>query len=426
MKVCIIGAGSSGIATAKVFSEHGIDFDCYEKGSQIGGVWNYNNDNGLSSAYKSLHINTSKQMMGFSDFPMPDDYPDYPHHSLIYNYFNRYVDYFNIRKHIQFKTIVEKVEKIDSANYLVSLSNKKQIIYNAVIVCNGHHWHPKYPSFEGSFGGKILHAHYYKTPNAFEQKKILIVGIGNSAVDIASELSMVAEKVVVSTRSSAYIIPKYLFGIPTDHISKPPLAFLPLEIQRLSLKTALFLNIGNQEKYGVPLPKRPLLTEHPTISQDFLSKVGHGKIKIKGNIKRLHEKEILFEDGTSEEFDTLIYATGYQIVFPFFDKNFISIEDNQVNFYHKVVPTEHENLYFIGLIQPLGAIMPLAELQAKWVAKLINQEVTLPSKKEMERIIKKDKINMEKRYFKSNRHTVQVDFYPYKKLIEDEIKNRKK
>lgn len=237
---------------------------------------------------------------------------------------------------------------------------------------------------------------------------------------------MVAEKVVVSTRSSAYIIPKYLFGIPTDHISKPPLAFLPLEIQRLSLKTALFLNIGNQEKYGVPLPKRPLLTEHPTISQDFLSKVGHGKIKIKGNIKRLHEKEILFEDGTSEEFDTLIYATGYQIVFPFFDKNFISIEDNQVNFYHKVVPTEHENLYFIGLIQPLGAIMPLAELQAKWVAKLINQEVTLPSKREMERIIKKDKINMEKRYFKSNRHTVQVDFYPYKKLIEDEIKNRKK
>ena len=88
MKVCIIGAGSSGIVTGKTLSQSGIDFDCYEKGSFIGGVWKYNNDNDLSSAYKSLHINTSKQMMSFSDFPMPNNYPDYPHHSLIFDYFN--------------------------------------------------------------------------------------------------------------------------------------------------------------------------------------------------------------------------------------------------------------------------------------------------------------------------------------------------
>ena len=425
MKVCIIGAGSSGIVTAKTLSQSGIDFDCYEKGSFIGGVWKYNNDNDLSSAYKSLHINTSKQMMSFSDFPMPNNYPDYPHHSLIFDYFNEYVDYFNIRKSIQFNTEVEKVEKIATSEYLVSLSNKKQIIYNAIIVCNGHHWKPKHPNFEGIFNGKTLHAHFYKTPNEFDNKRVLIVGIGNSAVDIACELSTNAKKVVVSTRSSAYIIPKYLFGIPTDHISKPPLAFFPLEIQRLSLKTALLLNSGNQENYGVPIPKRPLLTEHPTISQDFLSKVGHGKIKVKGNIKRFNQKEVIFENDDVEEFDTIIFATGYQISFPFFDKNFISIKDNDVSFYHKVVSTEHANLFFIGLLQPLGAIMPLAEIQAKWVSKLLNKEVILPPKEVMEKTIKKDKLAMEKRYVKSNRHTIQVDFYPYKKIIEDEIKSKR-
>ena len=189
--------------------------------------------------------------------------------------------------------------------------------------------------------------------------------------------------------------------------------------------TALLLNSGNQENYGVPIPKRPLLTEHPTISQDFLSKVGHGKIKVKGNIKRFNQKEVIFENDDVEEFDTIIFATGYQISFPFFDKNFISIKDNDVSFYHKVVSTEHQNLFFIGLLQPLGAIMPLAEIQAKWVSKLLNKEVILPPKEVMEKTIKKDKLAMEKRYVKSNRHTIQVDFYPYKKIIEDEIKSKR-
>ncbi|MCL1473370.1 NAD(P)-binding protein [Argonema antarcticum] len=82
-KVCIIGAGSSGIATAKILHDRQIPFDCFEKGSGIGGNWRYNNDNAMSSAYKSLHINTSRYTMCYSDFPMPEDYPDFPHHSQV-------------------------------------------------------------------------------------------------------------------------------------------------------------------------------------------------------------------------------------------------------------------------------------------------------------------------------------------------------
>lgn len=420
-KVCVIGAGSSGIVVAKTLFENGIAFDVFEKGSKIGGNWLYNNDNGMSSSYKTLHINTSKQMMAYSDFPMPNDYPDYPHHSLIYEYFENYIDHFGFRHTIQFNTAVENVIP-ENGRYKVITSDGKSHIYTDVIVANGHHWNPKYPDFNGNFNGKTMHSHFYKTFEGFENKKILIVGIGNSAVDIACELSGVASKVVISTRSGAYIVPKYLFGVPTDHISKPPIAFMPMAVQRAALMTAILLNVGKQDNYGVPTPKRPILKEHPTISQELLNKVGHGKIKIKPNISLLKGDKVAFDDGSEEDFDIIIYATGYKITFPFFDKNFINPENNEIHLYHKVVHPIHEGLYFTGLIQPLGAIMPLAEVQAKWITALICGKCKKPSPTEMQRIINKDRENMRERYGQSSRHTVQVDFFPYKKLITDEMK----
>ncbi|MBK9328868.1 MAG: NAD(P)-binding domain-containing protein [Sphingobacteriales bacterium] len=421
MKVCIIGAGASGIAACKVMKENKIDFDCYEKGSDIGGLWWYGNDNGQNSVYKSLCINTSKQMMAYSDFPMPDDYPDYPHHSLIHQYFKDYAAHFGFEKDIHFKTTATQVEK-KGDKYLVTTDKTGTKEYDAVLVCNGHHWKPKYASFDGTFDGKVLHAHDYKTVDGFEDKSVLVIGIGNSAVDIACELCTVAKKVVISTRSGAYIIPKYLFGIPTDHISKPPLAYAPLFLQRAALQTALQINVGKQENYGVPTPNRPILSEHPTISQDLLNKVGHGKVKIRPNVKMLNGNAVIFDDGTEETFDVLIYCTGYSITFPFFDKNFLDPKDNNVQLYHKVVHPEHKNLFFLGLIQPLGAIMPLSEMQAKWIAGILSGKSKLPSKEKMHQTIKEDRAEMKKRYKDSERHTVQVDFYPYKRLLEQAMK----
>lgn len=418
MKACIIGAGSSGIAACKVLNENGIDFDCYEKGSDVGGLWWYDNDNGQNSIYKSLCINTSKQMMAFSDFPMPADYPVYPHHSLIHHYFRNYVDHFGFRDKIRFRTAVTHVEK-QGEHYIVTTDSGIKTEYDAVLVCNGHHWKPRMVQFEGTFSGLELHAHDYKTPETFTDKSVLIIGIGNSAVDIACEVSTVAKRTVISTRSGAYIIPKYLFGIPTDHISKPPLAYAPLALQRLTLETALRINVGNQEDYGVPVPKRPILSEHPTISQDLLNKVGHGKVHIKPNVQRLNGHRVVFTDGTEEDFDAIIYCTGYKMSFPFLDKTLMDPgEQNQADLYLKVVHPEHRHLYFLGLIQPLGAIMPLSEVQARWIARILNGKCKLPSREKMQKNIQEERAAMQKRYKDSARHTVQVDFYPYKRQIE--------
>ena len=423
MKACIIGAGASGIAACKVFKDYGIDFDCYEKGSDIGGLWWFGNDNGMSSIYQTLCINTSRQMMAYSDFPMPREYPDYPGHQLIHQYFRSYADHFGFRDRIHFQTPVLHIEKRGSA-YFVDTDKAKNLEYDAVIVCNGHHWNPKMVKFDGKFSGKEMHSHDYKSAVEFSGKKVLVVGIGNSAVDIACEVSSVAARTVISTRSSAYIVPKYLFGVPTDHISKPPLAYAPLFFQRIALRTMLLLNVGRQKKYGVPVPDRPILSEHPTVSQNLLNLVKEGKVHIKPNIKKLDGNSVSFEDGTAEIFDVIIYSTGYYITFPFFDSSFINPKENEMPLYHKVVHPEYENLFFLGLLQPLGAIMPLSEQQAIWVAKILKGKVALPGKEFMLQVIENDRNSMRRRYKSSSRHTIQVDFYPYIKLLTDEVKAR--
>lgn len=112
-QVCVIGAGSSGIAACQVLQARGIAFDCYEAGSEIGGNWRYLNDNNMSSAYKSLHINTSRQIMEYKAFPMSDVYPTYPNHQHIARYFDAFVDHFGFRDRIQFQTEVTSVRPAD-------------------------------------------------------------------------------------------------------------------------------------------------------------------------------------------------------------------------------------------------------------------------------------------------------------------------
>ncbi len=423
--VCIIGAGSSGITAAKTLKEHKISFDCFEKGTQIGGNWRFNNDNGMSSAYRSLHINTNRMIMAYSDYPMPAEYPMFPHHSHIINYFDDYVNHFGVRKDIQFNTEVKNVTRNDVGTYTVETSNGV-FVYDNVIIANGHHWNPRFPepAFKGNFTGEVLHSHYYKEVEQLKGKDVLVVGIGNSAVDIACEAARTySGNVVISTRSGANIVPNWLWSIPFDSLANSLTSKLPIAIQRLFLGSALRLARGKQEDFGVPKPKRPLLSEHPTLSQDLLNLSGRGLVKFKPNIKEFRGKTVVFEDGTEQDFDMIVYATGYKVTFPFLkDQSFNVSETNDFRLYKKVIHPDFQGLYFLALIQPLGAIMPLAEVQSKWIAKILKGQTKLPNKAEMLKSIQEDKQAMAKRYKESPRHTLQVDFHPYKESIEREMK----
>ncbi|MEM9598697.1 MAG: NAD(P)-binding domain-containing protein [Acidobacteriota bacterium] len=425
-KVCIVGAGSSGIATAKVLAEHGVPFDCLEKGSGVGGNWRFRNDNGMSASYASLHINTSKERMAYSDYPMPADFPDYPHHSQILQYFEDYVDHFGFRDRLRFRTGVERIEPEDGAWRVTSRSeddgSEHTEVYRAVAVANGHHWHPRWPDFPGDFGGRVMHSHSYETFEGFEGRRVLLVGIGNSAVDIACELSRVSEKVFLSTRRSAHILPKYAFGKPIDHFTTPRSSKFPLWMQLKSFEFVLGVARGNQERFGVPKPEHHLLQAHPTISADLLNLVGHGRIHMKPNLDRLDGDGVVFVDGSREEVDTVIYCTGYRIRFPFLDEGLIAPERNEVGLYRQVVHPDHPGLYFVGLVQPLGAIMPLAEAQSQWIARLLTGSTSLPDRRKMVRGIERDRDAMRRRYVTSDRHTIQVDFYPYLHQVQKEMR----
>ncbi len=430
-KVCVIGAGSSGIASCQVLNARGIPFACFEKGSGVGGNWRYENDNGMSSAYRSLHINTSRGLMAYRTLPMPENYPDYPNHFQIAAYFDEYVDHFGFRDKIAFRTEVVSVEPVDG-EWEVTVEDaggrRTSDRYRAVMVANGHHWDPRWPepSFSGSdqFEGEQIHVHDYREPEILRDKRVLVLGIGNSATDIAVESSRIGEKTFLAMRRGAYVLPKYMGGKPTDESASAWLTRLPLPVQRFFISRMVGLTAGDMTAYGLPKPDHKLLEAHPTISAELLSRLGHGDIAVKPNIDRYPGgRTVRFADGSEEEIDLVVYCTGYKITFPFFDPKLLAAPENRMPpLYRRVAAVDHPGLYFIGLIQPLGAIMPIAEAQSEWVADLLGGRGSLPPAAEMRKAVTETETRMRKRYVASKRHTIQVDFHPYLREIQHERK----
>jgi cation diffusion facilitator CzcD-associated flavoprotein CzcO len=423
--VCVIGAGSSGIAAAKALHERGIPFDCFEKSDQVGGNWVFGNRNGMSSAYRSLHINTSRERMEYSDFPMPKSYPDFPHHTHIAEYFNDYVDRFGVRDRIVFETGVERARRGDDGVWTVTLDSGDTRTYDALAVANGHHWDPRWPepAFPGEFNGTQMHAHYYVDNGDFRDKNVLVVGIGNSAMDIAVESSFVARNTFLSSRRGAYILPKYLFGRPLDQIGVNALTGkLPWGFRQAILSAMYRVGVGKVQDYGLPEPDHKLGDAHPTISADFLNRIAHGEMTWKPNPSRLDGDRVVFDDGSAEEIDIIVYCTGYKVTFPFFDEDFVSAPDNDLPLFRRVFKPGIDNLAFVGLLQPLGAIMPLAEAQGRWLASYLRGEYRLPTLVEMEADVRAERERMFRRYVASKRHTMQVDFDNYLYELGRELK----
>ncbi len=414
--VCLIGAGSSGIAAAKALHERGIPFDCFEKSDRVGGNWVFGNTNGMSSSYRSLHINTSRTRMEYTDFPMPESYPDFPHHTHIAEYFDAYVDHFGFRDRIVFETGVEHAARGEDGTWTVRLDTGEERRYDALAVANGHHWDPRWPepAFPGSFDGEQMHAHHYVDNEPFKGRRVLVLGIGNSAMDIAVESSFVAEKTILASRRGAHVIPKYLFGRPLDQIGVNKLTgALPWAFRKAIFTSVYRVGVGRMEDYGLPRPDHDLGDAHPTISADFLNRIAHGEVAYKPNVAELLGDRVRFEDGSVETIDMIVYCTGYKVTFPFFDEDFVSAPDNDLPLFRRVFHPDLDGLFFVGLLQPLGAIMPLAEAQGQWIAAYLRGEYALPDPAALRADMEHERAKMFKRYVASKRHTMQVDFDNY-------------
>jgi dimethylaniline monooxygenase (N-oxide forming) len=416
-RVAVIGAGSSGIAAIKALHQRRFDVTGFEKSDRVGGNWVYQNVNGMSSAYRSLHINTSRERMEYADFPMPKSYPDFPHHTHIARYFDDYVDHFGFRDRIRFRTGVERASRTAEGVWELTLDDGTSERFDALFVANGHHWDARWPepAFPGSdvFAGLQLHSHDYtgEDPNFFRDRSVVVLGMGNSAMDIAVEASFSAGHVYLAARRGAHVIPKYLFGRPLDQYAASP--HIPFKVRRGVYKAMLRVAVGDMERYGLPKPDHEFGSAHPTISDDILSRIAHGTITPKPNIAALTARTVRFSDGSEVAADIVVYCTGYRVTFPFFPPDLIAAPDNDLPLFRRVFHPAVDNVFFIGLLQPLGAIMPLAAAQSEWVCDYLAGRYALPGRSVMHADMDEERREMFARYVPSKRHTMQVDFDDY-------------
>ncbi|CAG8449939.1 4418_t:CDS:2 [Dentiscutata erythropus] len=415
-RVAIIGAGSSGLAALKQCLADNLDPICFEQTSYVGGLWNFveiddENKDPHSSAYKSLVINTSKEMMTFSDFPIPAEWPTYLHNSLV------------AKPYIKFHTTVARVSYLPDHRWKVKYitcvdkdqnqNSEHEEIFDYVMVCNGHHRKHRWPKYKGmdEFKGEQTHSHFYRR-----------------GIDIAVELSHIASQVYLCVRRGTlpWIIPRLIGGKPVDHLANRFSTYFP---NSRSTFTKLIVQTVGPHPPSLQ-PTVPYYSSHPTVKSDFFERLSTGTIIVTKNILELmpdETKSIKFVDGsTVENIDAIIYATGYNIDFPFLDREIVNggpeieqefedeYKENLSWMYKMMFPPNFRNIAFIGLIQPVGAIFPITEMQSRYVTSLIKGFIDpLPSPQDMNTAIKNYHNKLRKRYYLSARHTIQVDYLTY-------------
>ncbi|NWW27191.1 FMO5 monooxygenase, partial [Falcunculus frontatus] len=431
-RVAIIGAGASGLCALKCCLDEGLEPTCFERSKDIGGLWRFEEhpEDGRASIYHSVVINASKELMCFSDFPIPEDFPNYMHNSKIMEYFRMYAQHFDLLRHIRFRTSVCRVSKrpdfASSGQWeVVTESEGKQeaAVFDAVLVCSGHHTDAHLPlsSFPGleKFEGWYLHSRDYKNPQPFLGKQVVVVGIGNSGIDIAVELSHAAKQVFLSTKRGSWVLHRVAEnGYPSDftYISRftqllqkllPPNVINSIVERKLNARF-------DHALYGLK-PKHRVLHQHPTVNDDLPNRIISGRVRMKPNIQEFTETSAIFEDGTREDVDAVVFATGYSFSFPFLEG--FKVVENQIPLYKFVFPPDLEKptLAFIGFIQPLGPIMPISELQCRWATRVFKGKSSTPPCHPYPVPPCQTRLPSlpAHRYVKSQRHTIQVDYVPY-------------
>ena len=420
-RYCVIGAGPSGLTAAKNLKDYGISYDHFERESEIGGNWWI--EHPRSAVMHSTHLISSKGMSHFRGFPMPDDYPDYPHHRLMCEYFRSYARHFDLNENIIFNTSVEWLERADDhSGWDVKLSSGETRHYRGVIICNGHLWDARYPDFPGEFSGESMHSQQFKTPEILTGKRVLVVGAGNSGCDIAVEAVHHAARVFHSTRRGYYYIPKFILGKPIDKFGETAYKLgLPLWLRQRFNMLLLKLYWGDLTRYGLQKPDHKILETHPIANSQLVYHIGHGDITPKPNVEALRGDRVAFADGTEESIDLIVYATGFNIRFPFIDEKHLNWSGFGPKLYLHAFHPRYDDLFVVGLLQPDGGIFHLMDFQAQLIARFIDAGQHNPVAADTFRQRKtgtQPNIRGGIRHLDTSRHFLEIDHYTYQKEIE--------
>jgi hypothetical protein len=370
-RYAIIGAGFSGLGVAAAFRRHGIAFDVFEADDDLGGNWYH-------GVYETVHIISSRKTTEYSDHPMPADWPDFPSAAQMLAYLRGYADHHQLRPHIEFRTRVQKVEPAfkdsDDGRWRVTLHSGESRVYGGVVVCNGHHWDKRMPDYPGRFDGELLHSKDYKRPELLRGKRVLVIGGGNSACDIAVEAARFAASAHISMRRGYWFVPKTMFGVPTVELMRP---WMPAAAQRRFIKALVRVFVGRYSDYGLQEPDHEPLEHHPTINSELLYHLRHGRITPHPDVARWDGGEVEFVDGARAQIDLVVAATGYHVSFPFLADGLLEWRRGKPVLIGGVVPPGRRNLYVFGLGQPRYGAGPLISAGADLLCVMVRTQEQL-------------------------------------------------
>ncbi len=420
-KYCVIGAGTSGLTVVKNLLAHGIAVDCFEREDNAGGNWYYGRP--CSSVYRSTHLISSKLLTEYPDFPMPEDWPEYPSHEQALEYLRSYAQHFGLLPHIRFNTAVAKIEPADAqaSAWKVTLASGESRNYRGVVIANGHHWDPIWPKYPGHFDGVTLHSAQYKTPDVLAGKRVLVVGAGNSGCDIAVESALVAARTFHSVRRGYHFIPKFIEGKPADRCGEFLLRWhLPLWLRRWLIARSVRMALGRPEDFGLPAPDHKFLETHPIVNSQMLYYVGHGRIKPKPDIAELCGDRVRFVDDTIEPIDVIVYATGFRISIPFIDREHLNWNDGKPNLFLNVFHPRYDNLFVAGMVQLDSGLWGIVHYQAELIARFIVAQRTNPRLADRLRRQKARPTDVlgRIRYVRTPRHLLEVEHFSYRRRLK--------
>jgi dimethylaniline monooxygenase (N-oxide forming) len=421
-RVCIVGGGAAGITMAKALLERDLPFDCFERASQLGGLW-AEGENEYVVGYRSLHLNSSKRQMQFGDYPFPDNYPDFPSRAQVATYLADYARHFGVAERVQLGRDVTDIAPTAAGGWTVRVDGEERA-YDTVLVATGHHSTPKLPADAGAgFDGDVLHSHAVRDAAHFEDRHVLVVGFGNSAADIASYVSGTAARTYLSTRRGAHVVPKYLFGRPFDELPAP---LWPRVLRWGWYGLVTRLTVGPITRYGLPAPAHRFGCAAVTISSDLLTRIVHGDVQPRPGVEELGSDTVTFSDGGTEKIDTIIYCTGYDHSASFLDGSDLNPRDNGYQLFEQIWDPRFSGLAHVGLVQPLGSFFPIFDAQARLLADWAAGEYALPDEEDMWEEVRRANRRRERHYTVSERHVLQIDEFDYRRRLERERRRGRK
>ena len=351
-RYCLIGAGPAGLVTARALVAEGVPFDWYERNPDVGGIWDIAHDG--SPMYESAHFISSRFVSGFAGYPMPAHYPDYPTWEQVRDYTRAFARDHGLYDHVTLGTPVRSAVPVGDGRWDVRVGNaRKPKQYAGVIAAPGVTWHARLPEWKGrkGFRGEIRHSNSYVEPGELRGKRVLIVGAGNSGVDIACDAARSADAAFLSVRRGYRFIPKHIAGVPTDALITgtlmPPRGVaIPSDPGRL-----VDMIVGDLTRFGLPKPDHALLETHPIMNTQVLHHFAHGDLRAKPDVAELTRDGVVFTDGTTEKIDLILAATGYDYRLPFLDDALLTWRQGRPDLYLNIFSREHDGLSVIGFIE---------------------------------------------------------------------------